>query len=110
MGEIFKYTVGDTYPPYKINVLDSNRDPYDLTGWTGTWKTRKIGETENHKSGSISITNYTSGVIEVQWGANDLDTAGDFRLEVELSSGSAIMQINRDEAGQELIIIVNAGI
>jgi hypothetical protein len=87
---------GDTRPTIKANlyVRDSSpREYVNLAGVQGVrFQMRKADDKRYTVNGSATVTSTVSGGVEYQLGASDLDTAGDYFIQWEVTFGDGKVQ------------------
>jgi len=110
-SETINLVVGDTLPELTITLKDSNTaasgqtldendsttwNPISLTGKTVKLRLRELGSTTVKATLSCSVTNASGGICTTDFTAGNLDTAGTFEGEVEITttSGGAKQTVN----------------
>ena len=84
---------GDTRPNLEFTVLVDGV-AQDLTDTTVRFKIRKFGETINinDAANTCTITEATNGICEYPWRDDDLEDAGDYEGELEITFGDDTVQ------------------
>ena len=85
----FTYKVGDTAPAFRIQLLTSVGLPQDLTGATAQLRIKK--PSGKKLAGALTVEGGIEGYVNRSWVAGDLDVAGIYLAEVEVTfSGGAV--------------------
>ena len=83
---IFRIKKDDTLPYLKIQILDSDGNPYDLTNCTVEFHMSKtIGGTPKVNA-NATITDATDGYCEYRWQTGDTDTPGVYYAEFQVTT------------------------
>ena len=92
-----KLVKDDTFPPLEFSVIKDG-SPVDLTGSTILFymKNSSTG-TVKVNGGSCTITDATNGKCRYTWGATDLDTAGDYVGEIQITFAGGAIQTSYSE-------------
>lgn len=84
----------DRLPSLTVTATQADGTAYDLTGATGAVFHLRNSETGAVKLSSMTATvvNAAQGILRYDWGTNDLDTAGlfDAEFEVTMNTGRKI--------------------
>lgn len=72
---------GDTAPPIKYQLQDSDGNPKDLTNFTEVefhFKKKGVGNTiaNDNTSGNVTVTDASNGEVEYQWKQGDTSETG----------------------------------
>jgi len=96
MNDQFYIKRGDTLPPLKATILESDGvTPVNLTGMTVNFAMRD-------KAGNLildrqaEVTDYLNGKVSYEWQSGDTDTAGTMLAEFEASAGSSVFTAPND--------------
>ena len=87
-----KLVKDDSYPPLEFSVIKDGA-PVDLTGATIVFfmKNSSTG-TVKVNGGSCTTTDAANGKCRYTWGATDLDTAGDYVGEIQVTDSAGKIQ------------------
>lgn len=97
---------GDRAPALTLQALDLAGDPLDLTGATSpVFLMRLIGSSTNKVNrAAATIVDAATGVVSYSFAAADVDTAGTYRAEFEVSLSGLPLTIPGDD--QELHVVI----
>ena len=90
MSAHFTYKVGDTAPAFRIQCLTLAGLPQDLTGATAQLRIKK--PSGKKLAGALAVEGGTDGYVNRTWVAGDLDVAGIYLGEVEVTFSSGAVQ------------------
>lgn len=101
---------GDRAPALRLQALDLDGDPLDLTGATSpVFSMRLIGSTTlKVNRAAATIVDAATGVVSYAWAAGDVDTAGTYLAEFEVSLGGLPLTIPGDD--QPLHVVIRSDI
>jgi hypothetical protein len=77
---------GDSAIPVDIEIRNDEGEPYVLTGKTVTMKAQKINAAAVKISSACTVVSATEGIVRYTFSSADLDTAGVFDAELEMTS------------------------
>lgn len=80
--------VDDTTPPFRAQCLDTNGNPFNLTGYDVQFKMRRSDSDSNDVDASATVEQADRGIIEYEWQSSDTDTAGMFKVELVADDNS----------------------
>ena len=89
---LVRLTEGDVGVSIDFTIQDRDGDAIDITGITVTFKMAKERATSNKVSSACTLTTPTSGQCTYTFAAADLDTAGNYRAELELNFGAGVIK------------------
>jgi len=106
---VTKYWVQGDTTPLTMAIQDETGAIVNLNGYSGKFYMRRQGATSNKVNGTaINITTAASGYCEYRWIAGDIDTAGTYDCEVELTDAST--KLATTEPMLPFILIVRKGL
>ena len=85
MASTIYYKTGDRVPAVRANLLQAG-SPIDLTA-VGSVTLRLVNKSTNEvklSAGACTVVTASQGLVQYAWGANDLDTAGEYAAEFHL--------------------------
>lgn len=90
-GAYAEYSVGDTRPYLRIEFVDEDGNPRNLSGATGALVRGQIkGTTETLIQKDMTEIDAPNGIFEAQWAGADLDVApGEYEFEREIKWGAS---------------------
>lgn len=87
---------GDTRPKFRATLYDESGVVIDLTGASVTFVMAQPGQTAKVNA-AMTIVNPTGGIVEYTWVTADVDTAGAFRAEIQVTlAGGAKLTVPSD--------------
>lgn len=72
---------GDTQPSLQVQILNPDGTPRNCTGHVVTFRMGQAGQARKVDTAATTTVNAVQGIYQYDWGANDLNTLGDFRAE-----------------------------
>lgn len=107
------YKRNDTGPPITITCLDGT-NPKDLTSATSAkflmGTINASGVSTAKVTGSMTFdADRTTGKVTYTWGATDLDTPGDYKVEVEVTFSNGEKQTYPSDSYLTVSVIADVG-
>lgn len=96
----------DTYPPIKATLKDSTGAAIDLTGCTVRFYAKQQGGVKTI-NGVCTITSAAGGKVEYAWTSGDVDTAGVFQAEFEITRADSKKQTVPSDEYVDLRIVAD---
>lgn len=96
----------DTGPSLRVQALDADGEPLDLTGASAVFNLRPVNSSTPQVSRSAAVVeDGTDGYLRYDWQDGDTDTAGRMwgEFEVETAAGQAITVPNGDSGAGRYI-------
>lgn len=93
-GSVLK--VDDTHPPLRIQLIDEDGSPVDLTTLDATLLVREPYADSPKVDAQLSIKDADRGVVEYSWTSSDTDTGGIYEAEIKTTDGTDITSYPND--------------
>lgn len=108
MAVVKHWVQGDTVP-ITFAIKDEDGAAVSLVGYSGKFFMRRQGAAANKVNGTaITVTSAASGYCEYRWIAGDVDTAGSYDCEVELTDASS--KLATTEPIQPFTLVIRKGL
>jgi hypothetical protein len=89
--------VDDTAPNLRVQLINENGDPENLTEFTQTLSVKKSdSDTNTVDQGSMTIHDAELGIVEYDWQASDTSDAGVYEAEVVSTDGTDTISYPND--------------
>lgn len=87
MSDRFNIKQGNLLPTLRVQCLDGDGEPVDLTTATAQTFSMRLAETGVVKitGGACTVVSSTAGTVDYAWSGTDTNTAGDYEGEVTVT-------------------------
>jgi len=94
-GDVLK--VDDTGPELRVQLINENGDPENITGFTQTLNVKKSDDDTNAvDAGTMTIHDAELGIVEYDWQSGDTSETGVYEAEVKSTDGTDTLSYPND--------------
>lgn len=92
----YKLKTGDTGPALRVQLIDEEGNPENLSSFNGTLRVKKAQSDSLAIDSSVTIFDAERGIVEYDWQSGDTDTEGIYKAEVQTTDGTDVITYPND--------------